>query len=136
MRDRCYRKKNKFFHLYGGRGIAVCEEWRKDYSAFRDWALENGYKKGLSVERKNNDLGYSPDNCTWATSLEQMRNRSNSLKLIHNDETKTAMEWSRVVGISYATIYQRIKRGWSAKDALTIKSDRTNHVMSLSSCND
>lgn len=63
MKDRCNNSNNKQFDDYGGRGIRVCKEWLDDFSAFQKWALANGYKEGLTIDRKDNDKGYSPNNC-------------------------------------------------------------------------
>lgn len=75
MIDRCDNPKNKKYHLYGGRGITVCEEWKNSFPAFHEWAIANGYSDELSIDRIDNDKGYSPDNCRWATITEQNRNR-------------------------------------------------------------
>lgn len=75
MKDRCNNSNNKQFDDYGGRGIRVCKEWIDDFSAFQKWALANGYKGGLTIDRKDNDKGYAPDNCQWVTSKEQNNNR-------------------------------------------------------------
>ena len=75
MHCRCYRKSYKQYKDYGGRGITICDEWLYDFSKFRDWAYANGYDDNLSIDRIDNDRGYSPDNCRWATALEQRHNR-------------------------------------------------------------
>lgn len=75
MRARCYNQKNPAYERYGGRGISVCDEWRDDFKAFYDWAMSNGYGDDLSLDRMDNDKGYSPDNCRWATMQEQANNR-------------------------------------------------------------
>ena len=72
MKSRCQYEKDKHYQDYGGRGITVCDEWQ-DFPAFRDWAEENWL--GLTLDRIDNDKGYSPDNCRWATTSEQMKNR-------------------------------------------------------------
>lgn len=80
MVDRCNNPKNKRFHRYGGRGISVCEEWEKDFSVFREWAMKNGYSDDLSIDRIDNDGNYEPSNCKWSTAKEQANNRSTNKK--------------------------------------------------------
>jgi hypothetical protein len=75
MRARCHRPTDDHWKDYGGRGIAVCDEWRASYPAFRDWALANGYSDALTIDRRDNDRGYQPANCRWATAKQQANNR-------------------------------------------------------------
>ena len=77
MRQRCNNPKHNHYKRYGGRGITVCKEW-DDPEAFYNWAVNNGYKEGLTLDRINNDKGYSPDNCRWVTVKEQCKNRSSN----------------------------------------------------------
>ena len=73
MKTRCHNPKTPCWKRYGGRGIKICDEWINDFSAFRAWALVNGYKPGLTIDRKDNDGNYSPDNCQWLTLSENSK---------------------------------------------------------------
>lgn len=75
MKDRCLNPKNQQYKNYGARGIFVCQEWQDSYRAFYDWAVANGYKKGLTIDRINNDDGYYPENCRWCGMHTQNMNR-------------------------------------------------------------
>ena len=76
MKQRCYNENNKDYHSYGGRGITICNEWLNNIEKFVEWSLNNGYKEGLQVDRRNNDKGYSPDNCRFVTAQINSCNRN------------------------------------------------------------
>ena len=78
IKQRTTNPHNKDFPRYGGRGIRMCEEWQKSFPAFKAWAIQSGYRAGLSIDRKDNDGNYSPENCHWATAKEQASNRHTS----------------------------------------------------------
>lgn len=84
MKRRCYNKNCKCYNRYGNRGITICDEWLCDIKLFVKWSLENGYRKDLTIERLDNDKGYSPANCAWVSLKENARNKSN-IKLNEND---------------------------------------------------
>jgi hypothetical protein len=75
MLDRCHNEKCGHYAAYGGRGIFVCSEWRTDAKAFIGWALDNGFKLGLTIDRRENDMGYSPGNCRWVPRSVNQQNR-------------------------------------------------------------
>lgn len=118
MRDRCEKPNTQRYERYGGRGISVCDEW-SEYKPFAKWARENGYTKGLSIDRINNDDGYYPGNCRWATFKEQNNNRSGCRYITLDGETHTIAEWSDITGMRHSTITQRLNQGWSDEDVLT-----------------
>lgn len=81
MNERCYNVSHKNFKNYGAKGITVCEEWKKDHGDFYVWAMKNGYKEGLRIDRINPELGYSPDNCQFITHQENIQRRRTITKL-------------------------------------------------------
>lgn len=118
MRNRCYYKKHNRYKNYGGKGITVCDEWKDNFQAFYDWAIKNGWEKGLSIDRKKNYLNYCPENCKFSTTGEQNRNRTSNKQITIEGVTKILIEWSEVSGVKYETIRKRLKNGWSAKEAV------------------
>ena len=120
IKSRCTNPNVTAFKDYGGRGITVCDAWLDDFAAFRDWAEANGYSDELTLERIDNDEGYAPGNCRWATQSEQNNNSRRNRILEHDGTRHTIAEWSRITGLSRDTIRLRIdRRGWSVSDALT-----------------
>lgn len=110
MKTRCYNEDSPSYRDYGARGIAVCEEWRNDFGAFCNWALSNGYDDKLTLDRKENDKGYSPDNCRWATKKEQCANRRNTLYFDYRGTRKTLKEICDICGLNYKTEHTRLRR--------------------------
>ena len=117
MKRRCYQKQNKRWSQYGGRGIKVCREWLNNFQAFFDWSVANGYADYLTIDRIDMDGDYSPDNCRWADKFQQANNRSNNHYIEFRGETKTMMEWSKVLGMRYTTLRRRINSGWDVEKA-------------------
>lgn len=119
MKQRCCNPNYFESQYYGGRGITICDEWKNNFVAFRDWAMANGYKDGLSIDRVNTNKGYSPDNCRWATAKEQSRNKRNNIMITLNGETHCLIEWCEILDLPYQTIEMRIHRGWDKEKAIT-----------------
>lgn len=118
MRRRCYDVKNKRFEHYGGRGIVVCDEWQ-NFKNFHNWAMNNGYQKGLTLDRIDNDGNYEPNNCRWTDICTQMNNQSKNHKVTYNGETLTLAQWTRKLNFPLNLIWKRLNRGWSEQEALT-----------------
>lgn len=88
MIQRCYNSKHTAYKRYGGRGITVCDEWRSSFLSFQEWAMSTGYDENAAfhqctIDRIDNDKGYSPDNCRWADAATQNRNKSNNRKVVN-----------------------------------------------------
>lgn len=111
MRKRCYNPTAPHYEYYGGRGITVCDEWKNDFMSFYNWSYENGYSDDLSIDRIDNDKGYSPDNCRWETIKNQARNKTNLLYANVNGVEKTLCEWSEIYGIPLNALRLRYLRG-------------------------
>lgn len=121
MIKRCYNKSHKAYDRYGGRGISICCEWKDNFLSFRDWSLNNGYAENLTIDRKDNDGNYEPNNCRWTIDEVQNYNKSNTIHITINSFTKNISEWSTISGIPKKLIYDRFKRGWKGIDLLKPK---------------
>ena len=115
MKDRCYNKNCKGYKNYGGRGITVCPEWKHDFMAFYEWAVATGYDENAprgmyTIERKENDGPYNPDNCRWATIREQEGNKQTTLRVTVDGENIRLAELAEREGVKYNTALKRFSR--------------------------
>jgi hypothetical protein len=117
MKQRCLNPRTKAFDRYGGRGITVCGEWL-NFENFYAWAVSNGYKEGLTIERTDNDGNYEPGNCKFATMNEQSNNRKSNHLITYKGKTLTLAGWGKELGFSGLVILKRIMRGWSIEKAI------------------
>lgn len=109
MVARCTKENNKDYKNYGSRGIKVSEEW-KDFKVFQEWALNNGYEKGLTLDRIDNNSGYSKENCRWVTNKENCNNKNNHNLLTYDGTTLNLTQWAEKLGIKVTTLHNRLYR--------------------------
>lgn len=119
MKQRCFNSNWYAYKDYGGRGISVTDEWKDDFLCFYHWAMNNGYRQGLTLDRIDNSKGYSPDNCRWVTIKEQSNNRRSNRNITYKGQTKTLAQWSEELGMNFFTLRDRLNNGWSIEKAFT-----------------
>lgn len=119
INNRC-NPSHKHAERYGKRGISICKEWG-NYENFKEWALSSGYEDGLTIERKDVNSGYSPENCEWIPLGKQARNRRTTFWVTYQGEKMSLAEAAEIAGLPYKQVHYRIKRnGWSVEKALSI----------------
>lgn len=119
MHQRCENKNNSRYSDYGMRGISVSEKW-KHYESFKEWAISHGYKNDLTIERIDNDLGYSPENCCWIPMEEQAGNKRTNRVFIINGDKFTIAKLAEKYGIPYQTLWARLNvYHWPVEKAIT-----------------
>ena len=107
MKRRCYNKNNPRYKDYGGRGIRVCKKWRNCFESFRDWALQNGYEHGLSINRKDNNKNYTPLNCDWQTTAKQALNTRRNKFFEFQGKLLTMKEIAALAKVDYGLLRHR-----------------------------
>jgi len=122
-RYRCGKKDHPNYRNYGGRGISVCDRWQDSFDAFyADMGPRPSDKH--SLERVDNDKGYSPENCKWATSKEQGNNKRSCRIIEHEGVSLNVTQWAQAVGMCRNTLTGRLNRGKSVDQALFAKVGR------------
>lgn len=114
IKRRCNNPRDKDYHNYGARGIKMCEEWERDFMSFVSWAEQNGYEKGLTIDRIDNDKGYCPENCRWVPREYQNKNKRN-IKLYNGE---TVPDFCKRTGLNYAVINGRMRDGCTFDEAV------------------
>ena len=126
MKSRCYNLKARDYSYYGARGIAVCESWMTSDNFF-EWAFKSGYAEGLTIERKDNDKDYCPENCYWIPMSLQPRNKRNTIYIVYRGKRRGLIECCEETGMKRTVAIDRIKRGWNPDDALLIPISVNRH---------
>ena len=103
--QRCTNLNDKSYKDYGGRGVNICIEWQNNFNLFSQWCVDNGWIKGLEIDRIDNDKGYCPENCRFVERKDNARNKRSNIKVLYNGEMVCLKELSEKTGLSY----QRIK---------------------------
>lgn len=127
---RCENPKHNAYKNYGGRGITVCEEWH-DFETFKKWVEETKPYENATVDRIDNNKGYSPQNCRWVDMSIQANNRNNNLSISYNGETHNLMEWSKILDFDYKRVHNRMnKLGWSFEKSIAtpVEEKKRNKV--------
>lgn len=132
MKERCLNRNNMEYSHYGGKGISICKEWLDSPEKFYWWAINNGYSKGLTIERMDNNKGYNPDNCRFATRAEQNRNTSRNNRVIDEATGKTLVtaEVARLIGVSRSTAAK-----WYRNEGLRTLREFKDRVDEICLCN-
>ena len=121
MKARCLYKSVHTYKHYGGRGITVCTEWANSYPAFEKWAIANGYRDNLTIDRIDVNGNYCPENCKWVSMQEQANNTRKNHYIEFKGEKRTLSEWARLLNMPYSKLKYRIQAGWALEDALNPK---------------
>lgn len=119
IKYRCYNLNSNEYEIYGGRGIGLCKEWNNNFEEFYKWAIANGYKDDLTIDRINVDGNYTPENCRWTTMKIQENNKRNNRIIEYKNRTQTISQWADETGIRKEIIYYRLNHGWSVERTLT-----------------
>lgn len=134
MKGRCGNKNNKSYKDYGGRGIQVCQEWYYDFMSFYDWSINNGYKKGSSIDRIDVNGNYEPSNCRWIPMSLQAGNKRNTIRINYRDKEYTLPELSKITGLKRYILYHKYKRGSliGFLESVLPYNDQTAHLLGTS----
>lgn len=110
IKDRCYYTKSDSYKWYGAKGIVMCDEWLHSPEVFIEWAISNGWQKGLQIDRINSDGSYSPDNCRIVPASKNHQNKSSNVFFTYNNQEKCISEWAKDLGMNIFTLRNRLKR--------------------------
>lgn len=124
LKQRCYNINNQAYKNYGGRGIAVCNEWKNDFITFYNWAINNGYKEDLTIDRIDVNSNYYPENCRWITKAEQNRNYRRNVYVIYKNKKYCLKSLAEKFNINYKIFHKKYKKGISIEDIINSSSKK------------
>jgi len=130
MMRRCYDPADKSWKYYGGQGVSVVDIWHT-YAAFKQWALSNGYRDDLTLDRIDYRGNYCPENCRWITIQAQQRNKRSNKWLTYKGETKPLATWAEELGFNYYVVRSRLRYGWSVERAFETPVDLRSNKPNL-----
>lgn len=126
IKQRCFNRNNKSYKFYGERNIKMCKEWNDDFCKFMEWAINNGYKDGLSIERINVNGNYEPSNCKWIPRNEQYLNTRKVQIIEYNGEKNTINYFSNKYDIAHSTFRRYLKQGMKIEEIIKLKRRKNN----------
>lgn len=109
MKNRCYDKKCPDYSLYGGKGVTICAQWLEQPRCFEEWALSHGYDNHLTINRKDSQKDYDPDNCEWVTREYNGKYTEKATLLTVNGMTNTGRDWAKILGLSNPIINKYLR---------------------------
>lgn len=123
IKQRCFNPKDARFAHYGAMGITMCDEWKNNYDAFKEWSLSHGFRPELVIDRIDTYGSYCPENCRWITPAENTRNTKTNVYYTIDGVTKCVSEWAHDYNQEPTMIFSRLNRGWDILDALQTPPD-------------
>ena len=125
MIQRCNFPHRKDYPCYGAKGISVCEAWKNDFMAFREWALSHGYAENLTIDRKDGNGNYEPSNCRWTDIKEQAFNRNPTRQYEYMGETLCIRDLAKKLDLPFTTAYRKLNEGLSAEELAEYAQSRS-----------
>ena len=129
MKNRCYNKKVKSYKYYGKRGIKVCDEWKNNFLNFYNWAIKNGYKDNLTIDRIDENKDYCPENCRWVTNINNAKYKTTTSLIEVDGETHTGKDWAKILGFGPNLINNYIRKYGLENTIEFIKRYRVNPIL-------
>ena len=128
IKRRCYYEKCVGYHNYGGRGVRMCDEWKNEAAKFVEWCKSHGYKKGLEIDRINNNGNYEPNNCQFISKVENEKKKRNTIWLTIDGISKVCADWNRLMEKLEKYYIQRIYRKMGEEYAINVIRNRLNEL--------